>query len=154
MKTSNTMLQSTSVLCKGLFVLLIILAGSACRKNTSPVTVPYDLKQTANSLKGEILTGTLTTEGDDDGLALWVNGEKVLIGMGKTSQDIADPGTIQHVEIVYSNFGVVVRDINTNKLWYYIQNDAESKSKFASLRDTGLSPVTSVITETIKWNLS
>jgi hypothetical protein len=154
MKTSNTMLQSTSVLCKGLFVLLIILAGSACRKNTSPVTVPYDLKQTANSLKGEILTGTLTTEGDDDGLALWVNGEKVLIGMGKTSQGIADPGTIQHVEIVYSNFGVIVRDINTNKLWYYIQNDPESKSKFASLRDTGLSPVTSVITETIKWNLS
>ena len=154
MKTSNKMLQSIPMLCMGLFVLLIILSGSACRKNTAAVTVPYDLKQTANSLRGEILTGTLTTEGDDDGLALWVNGEKVLIGMGKTSEGIADPGSIQHVEIVYSNFGVIVRNTTTNQLWYYIQNEAESKSKFASLRDTELSPITSVITETIKWNLS
>ena len=39
-------------------------------------------------------------------------------------------GTIQNAKLIYSKFGVVVQDMNTNKTWLYPNNDTESREKF------------------------
>ncbi|HTE10993.1 MAG TPA: hypothetical protein VK645_08485, partial [Chitinophagaceae bacterium] len=61
---------------------------------------------------------------------------------------------IKHAQVVYSNYGIIIRDTDTNRLWYYIQNDEESQKRFESLPSSGENPVISGITETIKLNLS
>ncbi len=157
MKTNQMKLQSVPgmVLCMGLIMALLFLPAVSCRKNSSLPASPIGLQNIANKLEGEILKGSVSTESGEDGLALWCNGGKTLIGIAKIpSQGFTDPGNIQHAQIVYSSFGIIIRDTDTNKLWYYIQNDEKSQKQFESLQYAGEKPVVSGITGTIKVNLS
>jgi hypothetical protein len=156
MKTTKTGFQSIPLMiCKTFIVLCLLLPAISCKKDASAPTSVSNMQSIANSLKGEVLIGSLSTESDNDGMGLWYNGTNILIGMGRiTPQGMADPGVIKHAEIVYSDFGIVLRDTDTDKYWYYIQNDAESKSKFEWLHNAGQHPIVSTINGTIKIKFS
>jgi hypothetical protein len=156
MKKKQMKLKGTpGMLCMCVLMTLFLLPAVSCRKNNSLAVSPVGLQNIASQLEGEILNGSLSTESDEEGLALWCNGGKILIAVAKIpTQQFADPGNIKQVQIVYSNFGLIIRDTDTNKIWYYIQNDAESQKRFESLLFTGENPIISHITESIKINLS
>jgi hypothetical protein len=156
MKTNQMKLKSVpEMICMTLIMALLVLPAVSCSKNGSLPASPIELQNTANKLEGEMLIGSLSTESDEDGLALWCNGGKTLIGLAKIpSQGITDPGNIEHAQVVYSNFGIIICDTDTNKLWYYIQNDEKSQKRFQSLHSAGEKPIVSSIGGTIKLNLS
>lgn len=141
--------------CMGIIMALFVLAAISCSKNSSGPAAPTGFPDIANQLQGEILNGSVLTESGEDGIALWCNGGKVLIGIGKIpSQEFTDPGNIEHAQVIYSSSGIIIRDTDTNKFWYYIQNDKNSQTQFQSLQPAGEKPIVSGITGTIKINVS
>jgi hypothetical protein len=156
MKTKQMTLQSIpGMVCIGFIMALLVLPGVSCRKSSSLPASSPGLQNIANKLEGEILNGSVSTESGEDGIALWCNGGKTLIGIGKIpSQAFTDPGNIEHAQVIYSSSGIIIRDTDTNKLWYYIQNDEKSQTRFQSLQAAGEKPVVSGTTGTIKLNLS
>jgi hypothetical protein len=149
-------LQSTpGMVCRGIILLLLFLPAISCRKNSSLPPSPGNLPSIANKLDGMILTGSLLTESDGEGMALLCKNGKILISLEKIPfHDIANPGNIEHAEIMYSDFGVIIRDADTNQRWYYIQNDEKSQKRFEALPSASENHVNSGIAGTIKINLS
>ncbi|MEP6726664.1 MAG: hypothetical protein ABJC98_12670 [Bacteroidota bacterium] len=143
------------MVCLALMLAVIFPPFISCKKNNTAPAPPLSLQTMADKLQGEILNGSLSTESDEDGIALWCNDGKTLIGMEKIlTLKFTDPGNIRHARVVYSNYGIIIRDMDSNKLWYYIQNDDKSKKQFEELHHPGESPVISRIAGTIKLNLS
>ncbi|HMC84610.1 MAG TPA: hypothetical protein VKI61_03760 [Chitinophagaceae bacterium] len=143
-------------ICIGLTILLLLPVVS-CRKNNSlqSQASSHNLLYTAGKLNGVLFSGKLFTQNDEEGMALLCNDGKILIALQKIQSDeITNPGNIEHAEIVYSEFGIIIRDADTNKQWYYIQNDENSKKQFESLEQAVERPVTSAIAGTIKINIS
>ena len=156
MKTEKNKVPGLPVMAwSPIVMVLLLLTALSCRKNDSSPVAPVEMQNIAIKLQGEIINGGISTESDEDGIALWCNDGKVLIGIGKiSSQACSNPGNIAHAQVVYSNFGVIIHDTDTNKSWYYIQNDEESQQRFGSLPAAGENPVISGIAGTIRLNLS
>jgi hypothetical protein len=156
MKTTQIGLKRlTGILCPLLIMAFLFLPGISCKKNSAVTASTASLEKAVKQLDGELINGSISTESDDEGIALWCNNRKTLIGMaGLYSQALSNPGKIEHAQVVYSNFGVIILDIDTNRLWYYIQNDPQSEQKFQSLPVTGKPPVISGTAGTIKLHLS
>ena len=143
------------MVCLVLMLTVIFLPFVSCKKNNAPPLPATSLQSMADLLQGEILTGRVSTESDEDGIALWFNEGKTLIGVAKIiTQPCTDPGTIKHAQVVHSNYGIIIRDTDSNKLWYYIQNDEKSQKQFNALGQAGENPVISGIAGTIKLHLS
>jgi len=143
------------MVCLALMLAVMLLPFISCKKNDAAPPPAVSLQTMADKLQGEIFNGSISTESDEEGLALWCNNGMTLIGVAKiVTQHFTDPGNIKHAQVVYSNYGIIIRDTDTNRLWYYIQNDEESQKRFESLPSSGENPVISGITETIKLNLS
>lgn len=143
------------MVCLALMLAAIFLPFISCKKQNATLVAPFNLQAMADKLQGELLNGSITTESDEDGLALWCNDGKILIGLEKIpAQQFTEPGNIRHAEVVYSNYGIIIRDLDNNKLWYYIQNDDNSQKQFRALQNTGDAPVISGIGGTIKLHLS
>jgi hypothetical protein len=141
------------MVCLALMLAVIFLPFISCKKNNAAPAV--SLQTMADKLQGEIFNGSISTESDEEGLALWCNNGMTLIGVAKiVKQHFTDPGNIKHAQVVYSNYGIIIRDTDTNLLWYYIQNDEESQKRFESLQSPGENPVISGIAGTIKLHLS
>lgn len=136
-------------------VLLLLLPAFACRKNETAATAPVPVQLMATTLEGEVFKGRIAVEGDDEGLALWCNGGKVLIAMGKlAASPFINPGNIEQAEVLYSNFGVIIRDVQNQKTWYYIQNDTQSRQRFESLQHNTGTTLVSEIEGTFRLNIS
>jgi hypothetical protein len=136
------------------FCMLLTLSFS-CRKSGIAAASAEDMNYMTRSLEGLLLTGPLTTVTDSDGLALFCNNGKTLIALGGiAAQHLADPGNIKHATLVYSNFGIVVRNCDTGQVWYYIQNDETSRQRFEPFRKAAEKPLVSAITGTFKINIS
>ena len=136
-------------------ILLFLLPAIGCKKNNTVAGPPVSVQTMATVLEGEVLNGSISTEADEEGLALWCNGGKILIGIAKmTSKTFTDPGNIEQAEVVYSNFGIIIRDAKTNWTWYYIQNDAQSRQHFNQLPDSGLPVIVSGTEGTVRLNIS
>jgi len=156
MKTTQMKFKGIpGMVCLGFVVGLFFLLAVSCRKNSAGPASTVTLQTIADKLEGEILNGSVSTESDEEGTALWCNEGKTLIVLAKIpSQGFTDPGKIEHAQVVYSSFGIIIRNTATNQLWYYIQNDEKSQKRFESLQSAGESPVVSGILETIRLNLS
>ena len=136
------------------FCMLLTLCVS-CRKGGIAPAPAEDINYMTRSLEGILLTGPLTTEKDSDGLAVFCNNGKTLIALGGVaSQHLANPGNIEHAALIYSSFGIIVRNCDTGQVWYYIQNDETSRQRFEAMQGAAEKPLVSVITETIKINIS
>lgn len=154
MKTS-TLILFRMVYLRTIVLLMLVLAV-ACRKNNTAQMRSHSIQAMADALHGELLKGGITTETDDEGLALWCNGGKVLIAIAKlTSATFTNPGNIDHAQVVRSDFGIIIRDAKSNTTWYYIQNDAQSRRRFEQLQNTGGGQIiVSGMTESIRINIS
>jgi hypothetical protein len=152
LKKSSTVL-ALLIATAGLCMLLIFSAS--CRKNNAARTSPETLNYLSSNLEGMLLTGNLTTEKDSDGLAIFCNNGKTLIAVGSLAPAApADPGNMEHAAVIYSRFGVIVRNLDTGQVWYYIQNDEQSRQRFQTLQGAVANPLISPVTETIKINIS
>jgi len=136
-------------------IILMLVQAIACSKNNAVPQQPVSMQKMANMLEGEMLNGSISTESDEEGLALWCNGGKILIAIGKlASNTFTDPGNIEHAQVVYSNYGIIVRDITNNKTWFYIQNDAQSQQRFEKLAAGTEHAIVSATTGTMRLNIS
>ena len=134
---------------------MLLTLSLSCRKNSVTQASAEDINYMTRSLGGMLLTGRLTTEQDSDGLAIFCNDGKTLIALGGiASQQLANPGNMEHAAVIYSSFGIIVRNGDTGQVWYYIQNDKNSRQRFEALRGAVEKPLVSAITETIKINIS
>ena len=144
-----------AMVCLAMMLAVIFMPSISCKKNNAPPVPSISLQSMADHLQGEILTGSVSTESDEEGLALWCNDGKTLIGVAKiVTQPFTEPGNIKHAQVVYSNYGIIIHDLDSKKLWYYIQNDDKSQKQFNTLDHAGEKPVISGITGTIKLHLS
>jgi hypothetical protein len=155
MKTKQITLQNiVAMICAGLLMALLFLSFVSCRK-TGSLSSTEDITNIANRLNGMIVTGSISTISGEDGLGLLSDNGKTFFALERIPlHGITDPGSIKHAQLVYSAFGIIIRDMDTLKSWYYIQNDAESKKQFAALPVSTGNILISGIAGTIKINIS
>jgi hypothetical protein len=117
-------------------MLLLLLAASACQKREFAVAdSPDNLTYISTMLEGEIISCNIANEQDTDGLAIICGEGKEIIVLEKIPSKIIEAsGSIQNAELIYSKFGVLVRDTDTKKTWLYPNNDAKSRQRFESVR--------------------
>jgi len=144
-----------ALLYKGLFLFLISLPIVSCRKNNSPVRASDNLQGIANRLGGIIIKGSIATESGNDAVVILCNEGNIAIGMGKIPlHDVVNPPNIEHAEIIYSDFGIIISDTDSRQKWYYIQNDDKSQKTFEGLHLAKENAFVSGITGSIKIKLS
>ncbi len=124
--------KALGLLLPGITLILLLTVSSCQKKEIAPEFSKNDIIRVNDLLKGEIISGIISdVQEDTDGLAIvFGNEEEIIFLQNIPSKTIASIGTIQNAKLIYSKFGVVVQDMNTNKTWLYPNNDTESREKF------------------------
>jgi hypothetical protein len=117
-----------------LFALLFTIAS--CKKSESSVTTPQnDIDRIASILTGEVFSSGIEDGQDEEGLVFVCKGGNDLLCLEKTSAVfITTTGALANATIIYSKYGILIRDNESQQTWLYIQNDPESREKFELVR--------------------
>lgn len=108
----------------------------SCTKSQEPAQPSTtDIVAAANVLEGEVYTGTIEIFQEEDGVLFSCNDGKTFIALQKLKPDNLPTGeNIEHGEIICSNAGVLVRNVTTNEVWTYVNNDPNSLKEFGKIR--------------------
>jgi hypothetical protein len=119
----------------GIFFALLFTIAS-CKKNEAPATTSqFDIDRITTILTGEVFSSSIKDAQDEEGLVFVCKGGNDLLCLQKTSAVfITTTGTLANATIIYSKYGILVRDNNSDQTWLYIQNDPESREKFELVR--------------------
>jgi len=94
-----------------------------------------NMASVSESLGGDLITGEVTVESDEDEIAINYNNGSKYILITKTPQtQIANINDIQSASIITSKYGIVLKDLNTDKVFFFVTNDSESIDEFKTVQ--------------------
>ena len=134
MKTQHVKLHGRLLLpCTKIIILLMLLS---CTKNTGDrFTAPADDHNLIGLIGGEKISGSLSSVGDEEGLVLLLNDYREIVVLQKIpGGSTISPVDMTHAEVICSDHGVIVRDVDYNKIWMYPNNDPVSIEKFETIK--------------------
>lgn len=120
-------------------VVVIFLATGllfACKKDAGETKTPGEsMDEIALILDGKTLSGSVESISAGNELALnYDNGRQfILIAKMPGVLDV-DANSSQSAELITSKYGVVIKDLNTKKIWLFANNDEESILKFEEIK--------------------
>src|SRR5688572_9063150 len=120
-------LNHRSLVFTGVTIILLFFAGVSCKKMQSePITLATDTVWPGYRFGNEIFTTTLKEKLETDGLVVFCNnGEEILL-LEKSKGDPLSTTGIKCADIAFTDFGMVLHDRETKKLWSFIKNDDQS----------------------------
>ena len=133
-----------SKLFKGLTILgivIIFLASGlffSCKKIASVLTPSGDnMDEIAKILNGKRISGSLMSRNDENVWAINYNNgvQFFLIDKLPGAQNFNFNST-QSAQIIISIYGVLIKDVNNNKIFLFINNEKESLKKFEVIKST------------------
>ena len=128
---------------------------ASCTKKTSEDSLStLSLTSLSKTLNGTIISGDLIKVGNE-GFMLQYGKETKIFMIEKFQNLVSEiPENIKNAEIVYCQSGLIISDIEKNKIWLYTNNDQESHKKFEMIKSklTG-SFISSIIFGWTKINL-
>ena len=111
-------------------MLIIVILIFSCKKSSVDPTVKNDMSEAARAMDGKMFSGTITTQGDEEGIVLNYNNDNKIICIenikGTEPIHIAD---IRSAEIITSDYGVILKDVNNNKVFILTTNDPKSAER-------------------------
>jgi hypothetical protein len=136
----------------GIFI-AILLATASCSKNeTAPGAAQDDFEIMAGLLHGEVISSDLEIAEDEEGIALICKDKDLIVLEKIPSVAITTIGNRPDTRIIYSEYGVVIRDENSKETFLYVQNSPECRKKFESIQSYLNTTVSSsIIAGTVRW---
>jgi hypothetical protein len=111
-------------------MLLTGICLCSCKKQIGTVAADQDLKNAAKAIQGNMLTGSiLVTSTDKEVVLSFNNGKKFLLIQKLAKEDIQEMNDIPLAAVIISAYGIIIKDINTNKLFILPNNDPESMKR-------------------------
>ena len=86
-------------------------------------------------LDGTVLSGNVTTESNENEIALnYNNGNKFILIEKIQGTERISINSIQSAEVITSKYGVILKDLSNNKIFLLTNNDSESLKMFEQVK--------------------
>jgi len=116
-------------------VIIAALLLFSCKKNSFE-TVPEknNMASVSESLGGDLFTGKVTVECDKDEIAInYNNGSKYILITKIPQIQISNINDVQSASLITSKYGIVLKDLNTGRVYFFTNNDSESLDEFKTV---------------------
>jgi hypothetical protein len=136
MTTKNSKLPGSIIFPCMITVLVAIMLLFSCKKGSVEiVSVKNDMAEATKLLGGAVLSGNVTTESNENEIALnYNNGNKfILIEKIQGTEPISING-IKSAEVITSKYGIILKDLSNNKIFLLMNNDSESLKMFEEVK--------------------
>jgi len=135
MTTKNSKLSGTAIF-PGMITVLVVMLLFSCKKGSvETVPVKNDMVEAAKVLDGTVLSGNVTTESNENEIALNCNnGNKCILIEKIQGTEPISINSIQSAEVITSKYGVILKDLSNNKIFLLTNNDSESLKMFEEVK--------------------
>jgi hypothetical protein len=136
MTTKNSKVSGTKILPGMVTAVIAIMLLSSCKKNSvENAAVKNDMVTAAKMIDGAVLSGTITSESDESEVALnYNNGNKFILIAKIAGAESIHINNMQSAELITSKYGVIIKNVSTDKVFLLANNDSESIKKFKAVR--------------------
>lgn len=136
MTTKNSKLLGRIILPSMITAVLAVMFLFSCKKSSvENVSVKNDMTTAAKMIDGIVFSGTITSESDESEVALnYNNGNKFILIMKIPYAESFNINNMQSAEVITSKYGVILKDLSTNKVFLLANNDLESIKKFEAVQ--------------------
>lgn len=137
MKTKNFRFLSGRIILPGLTtgILFMVLFFSCKKEDNQIASFKNNMREAANTLDSKVISGTITTESNENEIALnYNNGNKFIVVDKIKNAESFNINSIQSAEIITSEYGVVIKDLTNNKVFLLANNDVKSLKKFETIK--------------------
>ncbi len=117
-------------------VLVAVMLLFSCKKGSvETASVKNDMVEAAKVLDGTVLSGHVTTESNENEIALnYNNGNKFILIEKIQGTEPISINSIQSAEVITSKYGVILKDLSNNKIFLLTNNDSESIKMFEEVK--------------------
>ncbi|PVD52781.1 hypothetical protein DC498_07580 [Terrimonas sp.] len=135
MKTKNSKLYGSIVYISMITVFIAIILISSCKKEAAKnAVIQNDMIEAAQKTGSKILSGNVAIESDDSGIVLnYNNGSKLIFIEKIRGTKTVDINRIHSAEIITSDYGVIIKNLDDKNVFFLINNDSESLKMFQSI---------------------
>ena len=136
MTTKNSKLLGSLIFPSIITVLVAVMFLFSCKKGSvETVSVKNDMVDAAKVLDGTVLSGNVTTESNENEIALnYNNGNKFILIEKLPGTEPISINSIQSAEVITSKYGVILKDLSNNKIFLLTNNDSESLKMFEEVK--------------------
>ncbi len=136
MTTKNSKLLGRIILPGMITAVIAVTFLFSCKKNSDEnVAVKNDMVTAAKMIDGAVLAGTITSESDESEVALnYNNGNRFILITKIADAESINIDNMQSAEVITSKYGVIIKDVSTNKVFLLANNDLESIKKFEAVQ--------------------
>ncbi|MBX2924534.1 MAG: hypothetical protein KF746_20200 [Chitinophagaceae bacterium] len=115
---------------------ITIILVSSCKKDPAENSViKNDIIEAAKKAGSMVLSGDVTIANDDNGIVLNYNkGSKLILVEKIQGAKSIDMSGIHSAEIITFEYGVILKDTDSKKVFFLINNDYESVHAFQSIQ--------------------
>ncbi len=135
MKKRNSKLLER-ILFLGTIIVVAVTLLFSCKKNSIDVLPQKnDMSDATKIVDGDLLTGNVTIESDENEVALnYKNGNKFILIAKIPNTPIANITDMQSAEVITSKYGIILKDLSSDKVFFLINNDSESIKRFETVQ--------------------
>jgi hypothetical protein len=136
MTTKNSKLSGSIIFPGMITVLVAVMLLFSCKKGSvETVPVKNDMVEAAKLLDGTVLSGNVTTESNENEIALnYNNGNKVIFIEKIQGAEPFSINSLESAEVITSKYGVILKDLSNNKIFLLTNNDSESLKMFEEVK--------------------
>ena len=136
MTTKNSKLSGSIIFPGMITVVVAVMLLFSCKKSSvETVSVKNDMVEAAKVLDGAVLSGNVTTESNENEIALnYNNGNKFILIEKIQGTEPISINSIQSAEVITSKYGVILKDLSNNKIFLLANNDSESLKMFEEVK--------------------
>lgn len=136
MTTKNSKLSGSIIFPGMITVLVAAMLLFSCKKDSvETISVKNDMVEAAKVLDGTVLSGNVTTESNENEIALNYNdGNKFILIEKIQGTEPISINSIKSAEVITSKYGVILKDLSNNKIFLLTNNDSESRKMFEEVK--------------------
>ena len=117
-------------------VIIAALVLFSCKKNFLETVPEKNIMASVSEFLGEdLFTGKVTVESTEDEIAInYNNGSKYILITKIPQTQISNISDVQSASLITSKYGIVLKDLNTGKVYFFTNNDSESTDEFKTVQ--------------------
>lgn len=135
MRTRNSK-SLVRILSQGIltFLLAVTLLFSCRKGSVETVSIKNNMAEAAKVLDAKIISGNIKAESNENEIGLNYNNGNKFILIEKIPGTAISMNSIQSAEVITSKYGIILKDIVTNKIILLTNNDPESIKMFEEVK--------------------
>lgn len=136
MTTKNSKLLGSIIFPGMITALVAVMLLFSCKKGSlETVSVKNDMVEAAKVLGGTVLSGNVTTESNENEIAVnYNNGNKLILIEKIQGSEPITINSILSAQVIISTYGVILKDLSNNKIFLLTNNDSESMKMFEEVK--------------------